>query len=594
MQLRRLYAPALVAVAFVAFAPADAFAQFGFKINVPGVKDPKQKLREIDQMVRDAEQKLPRQYGENPDKEKQAIAGAEAALKKAEGEMSGPLKLAGGDYDKVVGHINNVKAQIALARVQNKCSATRLEILKQHKVGKKASDGQIKAFDDAISALAAALGGKDASILKWWQDQAAQLKAENPKVEERAAELQRKARQQEQAKLVRQVSGEANRAHGAISEFLQKNDGEIPAAQLAALKSAADKVTVASPQAAKYYYAEHAMFSAINALRASDDPGPGVAKVFGGDNVKSGVSSGKKLEVQFAGKDDWCYTVYTHWKNWTSGERVDHFDLDAKGHGTLQHYGWYRQNAQYMKIAGACLNKSATVHIEADLTFAGSRNGLRYAVVGWPRAKLPVSQATYAGVWIRDTCDTDAWLSMWKNPVPGSLVYVGAEPFLMDSPDRAGQSWTSLRTATYGSTRAKKDSLSSKAPPKIAFKTQFHFTGCTKDIKTAEHPDTVAYVKCGIAHWKKYDPQYDRLNSKIKNPSSLKEWGDSKKALERLQEQDGKEWQRNCGSIEQKIKKRWEATFNKIVDMYTDKPQSDRLDRAGQLADEDEVDTSVR
>jgi hypothetical protein len=93
---------------------------------------------------------------------------------------------------------------------------------------------------------------------------------------------------------------------------------------------------------------------------------------------------------------------------------------------------------------------------------------------------------------------------------------------------------------------------------------------------------------------KKYDPQFEKLDLKIKNPSSLKEWGDSKKALERLKEQNDKEWNTTCAAIEKGIHKKLEAAFTKIVDTYTDKPFSDRLDRAGQLADENEADFDAR
>jgi hypothetical protein len=183
---------------------------------------------------------------------------------------------------------------------------------------------------------------------------------------------------------------------------------------------------------------------------------------------------------------------------------------------------------------------------------------------------------------------------MWLNPVPGSVLWVGSEPYLMSSPDRAGQSWNSLRTAAGGEIRAQKQQLSSKAPGKVAFKSQFNPPRCSRDLRYAQAPESVAFAKCAANMDKKYDPQFEKLDLKIKNPSSLKEWGDSKKALERLKEQNDKEWNTTCAAIEKGIHKKLEAAFTKIVDTYTDKPFSDRLDRAGQLADENEADFDAR
>ena len=57
-----------------------------------------------------------------------------------------------------------------------------------------------------------------------------------------------------------------------------------------------------------------------------------------------------------------------------------------------------------------------------------------------------------------------------------------------------------------------------------------------------------------------------------------------------MKDQEDKEWRTTCEAKENGIKKKMEAVFNKIVDTFTDKPFSDRLDRAGQLADENEAD----
>lgn len=585
----------LFAAALTLTVATPALAQFGLKIggnvSLPGF-DPKKKLQEINNNVQAGMDKLPRSYGENPEAEKKAIDEAEAIAKKAEGDMGTSLKIAGADYDAVAGNIAKLKAAIPPARLQHACSAARGAVVKEHKAGKMASDAQLQALDEAIAKVAAAPGLEKAAT--WWKEEAARLRTENPLIAERAAEIQRKARAAEQSKQLRKVSGDANRALAAIAEFLSKNDGPAAAELMGKLQAALGAVKAASPQAAKYYEAQLLAYGVVNELRNSDDPGPAVAKLVGGESVKSGVTSGKTLEIDFAGKQDWCYTVYAQWKGWTGGEKMERLELTSKGHGTLQHYSWYTQNTPYQRVTGACLLKNAAIRVESELTFAGSKNGVRYAVVGWPRDKMPMSQATYASVHVGDSCDPEAWLGMWLNPVPGSVLWVGSEPYLMSSPDRAGQSWNSLRTAAGGEIRAQKQQLSSKAPGKVAFKSQFNPPRCSRDLRYAQAPESVAFAKCAANMDKKYDPQFEKLDLKIKNPSSLKEWGDSKKALERLKEQNDKEWNTTCAAIEKGIHKKLEAAFTKIVDTYTDKPFSDRLDRAGQLADENEADFDAR
>ncbi len=585
--------PAAIAVALCASVAAPAFAEFGFKIggSIPGF-DPKKKLQDINNDVQRGFDKLPRNFGESPENEKKAIDEAEAIAKKAEGDMGPTLKVAGDAYDTVKGNIDKLKAAIAQSRLQLACSAARGAILAQHKQGKLASEAQLKALDDAAAKLNGVAGLERAA--SFWKDEATRLRQENPQIAERAAELQRKARQKEQEKLLAKVSGDANRAVAALHDFLNKNDAPAGADLLGKLRDAIKGIQSASPQAAKYYEAQLLYANVINELRKSDDAGPGVAKVLGGESIKSGASTDKSLEVEFAGKQDWCYTAYAEWKSWTGGEKLESMELSSKTHSALQHYSWWAEKMPYQRAMGVCLVKAAPVRLSASLVFAGSKNGVRYAVVGWPRDKLPMSQVTYAGVHVEDSCDPDLWLSMWTNPVPGSVLWIGNEAFLMSSPDRAGQSWNTLRTAAGGETRAQKNQLSSKAPSKVAFKSQFNFRGCSRDLKWAQTPESQSFAKCAAAMDKKYGPQYDRLDLKIKNPSSLKEWGDSKKALERLKEQEGKEWESTCQKIENGIGKKMEATFNKIVDTYTDKPYSDRLDRASQLADENEADFDVR
>lgn len=593
--------------ALVVLTALPATAQI--KISIPGIKlpgssssssssapaaNPEQDLRRINGDLQRGFSKVPKAYGDDPERELKGIQEGEAIVAKAEKELNPGHKLAGDAYKTVTDNIAALKDNIRNGKLAHACSAARMVILEKHNKLELASDAELKALDDAAATFAKEGGKGWENPVKFFQDEAKRLRDENPRVGERAVARAAQQKKRANEKEFTEATREANRARKAIFQHLSSSQDPIPEDLLKALVDAGERVKKTSEGAALFYETEHRHFLIDNAFRSPDKEAfPKVAELYEGDLIASGKTSGKKMKVSFKTKKNWCYTMVSRFATHTGGEEINHFSFDAKGGNTpLQEYNSYREMSyDYQRVSGVCTTKPVSVTATADLKFAGTKNGVRYVVVGWPKDKFPTFQATYMGVYGGDSCDTEAWDQLWTNPVPGSIVYSGNEPFILTSPDRAGQMWVTMMNATRrNSVRAQKQNLSSKPQGAVAFRTQFEFRGCPS-LEYAKHKDSIKLGKCHQKIDKKYQKPWDRAQRERENAKTLGALKAAEAKLERLREKDAKDRRKLCAPIEKQIKKKWQKTFDRIVDAYADKAYSDEVGRAERLAAEDEVRT---
>jgi hypothetical protein len=334
-------------------------------------------------------------------------------------------------------------------------------------------------------------------------------------------------------------------------------------------------------KAYRYYAHQETTFALENAWRGDEKATAKViADKLSGDVTTSGVTDGKKLSVQWTAKKGWCYTAMVRFKTSTGQEKIEHLEIDGKGGNTpLQFYGIWGKQLKWERQDGVCATKDTPVTLSGDLVFAGTRNGIRYVVVGHPKEKFPLYLATYMNAHWGDSCDTDAWYSLWTDPIPGSIVYgPKGEPFLMTSPDRAGQSWNTLASATMqNSVRIQKKDLVQTPPKTVTFASQYRFPGCPR--QEPKHPDSVKLAKChdGIDH--KYQKPWDAAVAEKAAQAKL----------DHLKDLDAADRAKQCDPIEAGISKKWEAMFNRIVDFYADHAYVSPIDRAGELFAQDEA-----
>jgi hypothetical protein len=313
-----------------------------------------------------------------------------------------------------------------------------------------------------------------------------------------------------------------------------------------------------------------------------------VATSLDGEVVASGENKDKKLTAEFAAKADWCYLVASRWKTWTGQEKRDHSRWSSRGPRTpLQHFSWWRDGWQWGNLQGVCATAAVpSATFAMDLTFAGTRNGMRYVVVGWPRDKFPIWLGSYASVHAFDLCDTEAWKSLWLNPIPGTLVWGEKEPYLVTSPDGPEGVWISTWNLSAKQGRAMKTGLSGKPPEKRAVATQFAMPKCSSEDAT--DPDSAKLAACNESIDKKYGPLFDSANNAKEYAKSVAAFQSAKQRLDSLSDQQDREWNARCKPIEDKIAKRWEAMFNGLVDTVVDRGLTDRLDTPKQWMDERE------
>jgi hypothetical protein len=569
--------------AFVVLGAGPARAQFGFKVNLPGSDTA---LKDADAQFRKGLDALPNSYGSDPEAEAKGLSDAEGYLKGGNEKLTGTAKMADGFKD-VDARRQQLEAGIAQGKLMLACSQARGVIRKTHETGAEAPADQLKALDDVVAAFAGAARPEFKDSLRWWQEEAKRVRENNASYAQSAkAEAQRRAHAK-LSKMLREVEGAADKMVKELREKMTKGEEAIPEDKLSAFASEIEKIKAAHAPAALYYQRELTDYRYYNAWFKPDaEAAKALAEVLGAEVVTTGESKAKRVDAAFAAKADSCYLVATRWKTYTDQEKMDNSDFASKGGlGALQEWGFWR-GGRWGRMMGVCATADRAVTWGADLTFAGTQNGVRFVVLSWARDKFPIYLGSYLSLWVRDMCDTEAWKNLWLKPVPGTLVWGEKEPYLLAGNDGVDSVWVTGWNLTGGQPRMQKNGLSGQAPAKRTVATQFNFPKCSTDRAT--DPEAVKLAQCHAAIDKKYGPQFDKWNETKEYAKTVAEYQTAKQKLDQLSAADEKERAQKCDPIEEKIRKRWEATFNGLVDEFNGKGPADRLDTPAQWASEAE------
>ncbi len=602
---RRLLVTLLLCAPSLTLAlPGTAHADWGIKLQLPGgVKTPtfgedpgkrRQRFEEARREINKADGMFPRNYGEDPQAEKDALDKAEAQIAIAKKLLTDDLAPVGDEYKREKADLTAMEVRLKLDRLVVGCSAARKAVTDVHRTGKPAPDKLLADFDAATKKLDAALAPEQKKVSQFWIDEAARLRKINPEVKPMGGQQDEARTPSEKAKYekaMKDVSRAANTFVNEIDRVAKAGDEPIAQGRLDELSAAADKVKAVDAKAYRYYAHMLTTYKIENAWRGDDKAtAKTIADLLGGEVTSAGMTDGKKLAVQWTAKKGWCYTAMMRFKSSTGQEKIEHLEIDGKGgNSSLQYFGIWPRQLKWERQDGVCATKDTPVTLSGELVFAGTRNAVRYAVVGHPKEKFPLYLATYMSAHWGDACDTEAWFSLWADPIPGSIVYgPKGEPFLLTSPDRAGQSWNTLASATMqSSVRIQKKDLVQQPPKTVAFSTQFHFPGCPRD--RAKHPDSIKLAKCHQSIDQKYQKPWDAAVAEKAGAPTPGAYKAAQAKLDRLKEQDANDRTKQCDPIEAAISKKWEAMFNKIVDFYADHAYVSPIDRAGELFAQDEA-----
>jgi hypothetical protein len=405
---------------------------------------------------------------------------------------------------------------------------------------------------------------------------ASALVAANPRVVEEAAQRKAAAEHAAAARELASVTGPADRALAPLLEAEKRGE---PAGEdaLKAVEETLPAVRAISPPLADYYLREVTFLRVYGWLGAGD--AKHIAEALSAKPVAAGRSTGKKLQVGFAAKPGHCYLLLGDFASRGGSEKIDGFQLTVKGGLTHE----LELEREWPAIAsGLCASESASATATASLAFPGTRNGVQYVVLDWPRDGFPLSVASQMHLVLRDHCDLKAREDLFSAPIPGTLAYEGSEPRILVRTRRDGYADV-LGIGATGSTGANVRELSSQPGGKIAVRSAFTWQECPYHEKAqATSPISIKLHECEDRINKKYQREYDqveRLRDQARKMGGISPAAEKMKG--RLDDSYDRDFNASCGAALADAKKRAEASFNKLVDHFADvtAPPRDPLDR---------------
>jgi len=590
--MRRFSSSFVLALAIAVAAPA-AHAQF--KISLPGVKLPgafspeeaDRELRRLNDVVQAGLQNLPSSFGNNPDAELKQIATAEAKLAEAKKGFGVTLRMGGSNYGVVEGNIKLLEKGIAHAKGAQKCSVARKAITSKQERLLTADASELAAFKSAIEAYRPLVDEGNKPILKFFDDELARVTAENAVVADKAKKNMAARLSKDQEEKMKKAGQAANQALAAIYTSIQKERSVDDGARTTFAK-AIDDVRAIDAGSALYYEHESKLIDLYASWSKPDgDAQEAIAKKLGGVLVAKGRSSGKKLDVTVKPKGDHCYLLLQHFAERAGTEKIENFRWSTKG-ARVQTIGHSWGNGQGVeRTEGFCALGPSTVTANADLVFAGSKNGVRYAVVEIPRKSFPSFVATRMGVSFPDPCDFDHWASYFAKPIPGTFAYLNNEPVIVTYADSVGGNRdASYRTIANTDGNARKSSFSTTAPDSISVRSQFNFRGCWTEQPEGDLSKKLAACYDRIdARYEKDWKQVEALREQAARHGAINLAAEDQAS--RLKERASDDEEKECGPIYDKAEKEAERTYTKLVDMLVDKKYVDPLARVELAATEE-------
>jgi len=193
---------------------------------------------------------------------------------------------------------------------------------------------------------------------------------------------------------------------------------------------------------------------------------------------------------------------------------------------------------------------------ERKVTFAGSTPRLRYAVVGWAKSAFPAHQLEGMYLAMPDPCDAVAWKNIWTDPVPGTLLYWGSQPVLVESQDH-NSVWVTVRDLHEAMGRARTNALSTK--PEAAL-----------DVPSA----VMQRPTCHCIEGLKAQYEYELTMASVAKEKATTSAG--YKDADRIYQAAANELEgrirKECRADEAALDRAWKATLDAIVDTLTRSP----------------------
>jgi hypothetical protein len=571
------------------------------------------KLNDLNDKVNAARKLLIERVGSDPQNERASIEKARQALAVARAGLTDDLKRDKAGYDSVASNLGD-------AERWNESSATALEAelalapaIKADAAGQEITAAQLAAIEAKVDAARgnAFEGWKNVTDnqvnrLSTLKSNVAAGPARREEARQRAeAQAKREALEKQQA-AAQKVGHEANEALRAAYDKLSRYD--VPdEAMIAAIEQRAAAVEGIIPTGGQFYRNEAGLLRMYFNLDQAD-AADRLKTQFGGAIASKGEAHAKTFKVPVKAQANHCYVFFGKIISWGGQEKIIDLTTETPSTGAPMqefHIGFANESSLHdkwrgMEVQGACAVQAGQLFFGGGLQVAGTRNGLRYAVLDFTRGEFPTLLATHLNLELPDSCDADAWATMFTNPVPGTVGYVGGEPVLLTSADPVGGNGDInivFAGNPYASSNPRKNSVSSTPPQRVTFKHPFEFKRCPERVNgvmpRAPLSRQIAECEASIerkyaAAWASVDAARERADRsstnyvKFYNPAAEEQAG-------RLREAYDRDWDAKCKPIEERAKKTLEAKFNKLVDSLTDKPPADAVKRAELNASEEDA-----
>ncbi|MFT3711384.1 MAG: hypothetical protein QM817_27440 [Archangium sp.] len=571
------------------------------------------KLNDLNEKVNASRKLLVERVGVDPAAERASIDRARQELATARAGLTDDLKKDQAGYKSVAENLGD-------AEKWNESSASALEAelllapaIKADAAGQEITAAQLASIEAKVNAARgnAFEGWKNvtegqASRLATLKTNVAAGPARREEARQRAeAKAKRDALEKEQA-AAQKVGHDANQALKAAYDKLSRYD--VPdEAMLADIEQRAAAVEAIIPTGGQFYRNEAGLLRVYFNLDQADAAERLKAQL-GGAVAARGEAHGKSFKVPVKAQANHCYVFLGKIISWGGQEKITepYADTPTTGAAMQEFHVSFANEAMLhdkwrgVEVRGACAVQAGSLSFGGGLQVAGSRNGLRYAVLDFTRGEFPALLATHLNLELPDNCDPDAWANMFTNPVPGTVGYVGSEPVLLTSSDPVGGN-RDISVVFAGKpfdwSHAKKTDVSSTPPQRVAFKHPWEFKRCPERVEGVmpRAPISRQIAECEARIEKKYAGAWadvdrrrdaaDRFSTnlvKFYNPAA-------EDKASRLRDAYDREWDAQCKPLEEKAKKTLEARFNKLVDSLTDNPPADGIKRAELNATEEDA-----
>ncbi|HEY3446208.1 MAG TPA: hypothetical protein VGK67_07575 [Myxococcales bacterium] len=468
----------------------------------------------------------------------------------------------------VMGNVKTLEGDLVSLQAGHKAVVLFSEIRAGHDKNQIAAQTKLKALDEAIAAFQKVASQRHRFVADDLVKKVVLLRKNNEIIAKEIKDLA-EAQAREAAEAKRAALAEQARKSLDHLYVLVKAGDKIPDADLNDLKTLAEGIEAAAPGSAVFYKHEHARISRVALWQKADpEAQQAIADSLGATLVAKGASPAKAFTVTFPATEDWCYVVVGRFAKTGGTEKIDGFGWAPKaGRNSVQVFTLAEAERGAGFEQGLCALKAGPVTATAKLSWLGGANSMRFAVLGWERAKFPAELALRLAIEPTDHCDLDHWKSLWTRPLPGTLVWRGAEPFLLTDEEGRGLDLNGNPVPL------RVEQLTSKAHPAPKFTTAFKFQGCTRNGEPAWTADSKALKACDDGLVKKFAMQKGELVKAKAGAEAIAKWSADLEA----------ELTKKCGKQIEKVSKPFGEAFGQLSAELAGKPFSDPIDRAGAL-----------